>query len=55
MPARENRCQGGTLSRRYLAAGIGDGDDFLVVIAHPGEIAPSAYQGADIAEDQTCP
>jgi hypothetical protein len=53
VPARENQCQGGTLSRRYVASGIGDGDDFLVVITHPNRIAQSPYQGVDIAEDQS--
>lgn len=52
VPARENQCQGGTLSRRYVAAGIGDGDDFLVVITHPDKIAQGPFQGVDIAEDQ---
>ncbi|WP_158852889.1 NucA/NucB deoxyribonuclease domain-containing protein [Saccharothrix deserti] len=53
VPARENQCQGGTLSRRYVAAGIGDGDDFLVVITHPDKIAQGPFQGVDIAEDQS--
>lgn len=52
VPARENQCQGGTLSRGYVASGIGDGDDFLVVITHPNKIAQGPYQGIDIAEDQ---
>jgi hypothetical protein len=50
---RENQCQGGTLSRRYVAAGIGDGDDFLVVITYPSKIAQVPYQGVDIAEDKS--
>lgn len=53
VPPRENQCQGGTLARRYVAAGIGDGDDFLVVITHPNKIAQSPYQGIDIAEDKS--
>lgn len=53
VPARENQCQGGTLSRRYVAAGIGDRDDFLVVITHPSKLAQGPYQGIDIAEDQS--
>lgn len=53
VPARENQCQGGTLSRRYVAAGIGDGDDFLVVITHPDKIALDPFVGVDIAEDQS--
>ncbi|WP_175482767.1 NucA/NucB deoxyribonuclease domain-containing protein [Actinokineospora iranica] len=52
VPARENRCQGGTLGRRYDAAGIRDGDDFLVVITHPSKIAPGPYQGVDIAKER---
>jgi hypothetical protein len=54
VPARENQCQGGTLSTRYRAAGIKDGDDYLVVITHPDEIASGPFQGVDIAKDQTC-
>jgi hypothetical protein len=54
VPPRENQCQGGTLSSRYGAAGIRDGDDFLVVIIHPGQIARGPYQGTDMAKDQTC-
>jgi hypothetical protein len=54
VPSRENRCQGGTLRAKYATAGIGDGDDFLVVITHPSKIASGPYQGADIAEDQAC-
>jgi hypothetical protein len=53
VPPRENQCQGGTLRARYAAAGIGDGDDFLVVITHPSKIAPGPFEGVDIAEDQT--
>jgi len=53
VPARENQCQGGTLSRQYLATGIGDGDDFLVVITRPSKIAQGPYHGVDIAEDQS--
>lgn len=54
VPARENQCQGGTLSTRYRAAGIKDGDDFLVVIIHPDQIASGPFQGIDIAKDLTC-
>lgn len=53
VPARENQCQGGTLSRWYVVAGIGDGDDFLVVIIHPSKIAAGPFQGRDIADDQS--
>ena len=53
VPARENQCQGGTLARRYVAARIGDGDDFLVVITHPSMIAQAPFQGVDIAEDRS--
>ena len=51
---RENRCQGGTLSARYLAAGIGDRDSYLLVIIHPDQIAQGPFQDIDIAKDQTC-
>jgi hypothetical protein len=54
VPARENQCQGGTLSTRYRAAGIKDGDDYLIVIIHPAQIASGPFQGIDIAKDQTC-
>lgn len=53
VPPRENQCQGGTLRAQYAAAGIGDGSNFLVVITHPSKIAPDAYQGIDIANNQT--
>ncbi|HSV67548.1 MAG TPA: hypothetical protein VLJ59_16790 [Mycobacteriales bacterium] len=52
--ASQNRCQGGTLSSRYGAAGIRDGDHFLVVIIHHDQIAQGPFQGIDIAKDQTC-
>jgi hypothetical protein len=54
VPERENLCQGGTLSNKYAAAGIGNGDDFLVVIIHPDEIAREPYRGIDIAKDRIC-
>jgi hypothetical protein len=54
VPPRESQCLSGTLSKRYAAAGIGNGDDLLVIIAHPGKIAPKAYQGTDVAQDKTC-
>ncbi len=53
MPARENQCQGGTLASQYVAAGIGNGDDFLVVITHPSKMAQGPYQGIDIAKNQS--
>lgn len=55
VPARENQCQGGTLSIRYRAARIADGDDFVVVITHPNRIAPGPFEGIDIAKDPICP
>ncbi|PWK83222.1 deoxyribonuclease NucA/NucB [Lentzea atacamensis] len=54
VPARENQCQGGTLSTKYAAARIVDGDDYLVVITHPDKIAPGPFQGIDIALGQSC-
>ncbi len=54
VPARENLCQGGTLRTKYAAAGIEDGDDYLVVITHPDKIAPGPFQGIDIALEQAC-
>src|ERR1044072_7889948 len=36
VPAREQRCQGGTIRQAYR--GIGQGDDFLVVISNPGMV-----------------
>ncbi|MDQ3576624.1 MAG: NucA/NucB deoxyribonuclease domain-containing protein [Actinomycetota bacterium] len=53
VPAREQACQGGTLSTSYRYQGINDGDDFLVVISDPGKIASAPYQGQDVAEDKT--
>jgi hypothetical protein len=54
VPARENQCQGGTLSVQYRSAGIKDGNSFLVVIIHPDQIASGPFRGIDIAKDQTC-
>jgi len=54
VPIRENACQGGTLARRYDTAGIKDGDRYLVVIIHPGQVAQGPYQGVDIAKEQAC-
>lgn len=54
VPPRENRCQGGTLSRGYDLAGIGEGDDYLVVISNPKLIADTPFAGLDIAKDQSC-
>lgn len=54
VPERENLCQGGTLSNKYAAAGIRDGDDFLVVITHPDQIAQGPYRGIDIAKEPIC-
>lgn len=55
VPARENRCQGGTINAQQIVRGIKDGDDYLVVIIHPENIATGDYQGVDIAiEKETC-
>jgi hypothetical protein len=54
VPPRENACQGGTLSAKYGAGGIRDGDSFLVVITHPGDIAQGPYAGVDIGKDVSC-
>lgn len=48
VPSRENQCQGGSYSRQYPK----DGQQFLVVIASPSLIAPSAFTGTDIAKVQ---
>lgn len=48
VPARENRCQGGS----YVAQYPKDGEKFLVVIVYPDQIAPGPFTGADIAKDQ---
>ena len=45
---------GGTLATRYRSAKIKDGDDHLVVITHPDQIASGPFQGVDTAKDQTC-
>jgi hypothetical protein len=52
VPARENRCQGGTLNAQQIIRGIQDGDDYLVVVVHPEQIAAGDYQGVDIAIEQ---
>ncbi len=52
--SRENGRQGGTLSRGYDLAGIGEGDDYLVVISNLKFIADKPYSGVDIALDQSC-
>ncbi|MGQ0840223.1 NucA/NucB deoxyribonuclease domain-containing protein [Actinokineospora sp.] len=54
VPSRENRCQGGTLSRGYDLGGIGEGDDYLVAISGPRQIADKPYWGVDVATDQSC-
>lgn len=51
VPAREQDCQGGTLSTSYRYQRITTGDSFMVVISNPGSIASSGFKGADIAED----
>ncbi|GLZ30798.1 hypothetical protein Lesp02_29870 [Lentzea sp. NBRC 105346] len=52
VPLREQRCQGGAIAGGYSKAKIGQGDQFLVVISNPDKIAPTAFTGDDIAEDQ---
>jgi CO/xanthine dehydrogenase Mo-binding subunit len=42
-PRGRNQCQGGTLSRRCVAAGIGDGDDFLVVSVRSADTDTTPY------------
>lgn len=54
VPGRENSCQGGTLSRGYDLAGIGEGDDYLVVISNPKLIADKPFAGVDVAKDRSC-
>jgi hypothetical protein len=55
VPLREQRCQGGAVTGGYAKANIQQGEQFLVVIAHPASIASKPYVGDDIAEDQaTC-
>lgn len=55
VPARENRCQGGTLNAQQVMRGIQDGDDYLVVIVRPEQIAAGDYEGVDIAiEKEAC-
>jgi hypothetical protein len=48
VPGRENSCQGGSYGAQYPK----DGEQFLVVITHPDQIATEAFSGADIAKDQ---
>ncbi|HEX7659914.1 MAG TPA: NucA/NucB deoxyribonuclease domain-containing protein [Pseudonocardiaceae bacterium] len=48
VPARENRCQGGSYNSQYPK----DGQQFLVVISSPDLIATDAYAGTDIAKVQ---
>ncbi|MGB3442638.1 MAG: NucA/NucB deoxyribonuclease domain-containing protein [Actinophytocola sp.] len=53
VPIREQRCQGGALNAGYAKAGIQQGEEFLVIISHPTNVAQQAFTGPDIAEDQT--
>ncbi|WP_253779258.1 NucA/NucB deoxyribonuclease domain-containing protein [Goodfellowiella coeruleoviolacea] len=52
VPLRENSCQGGTL--RWAYASIAEGEEFLVVIANPDDIADQEFSGVDIAKDRAC-
>jgi hypothetical protein len=51
VPLREQRCQGGAVTGGYAKAGVGQGDNFLVVIANPQSVATKPYTGTDVAED----
>lgn len=50
VPAREQRCQGGTLSRAYAGQAIRDQDAFVVVISSPHKIASGPFEGDDIGD-----
>jgi len=54
VPPREGRCEAATLRAQTAAAGIRDGESYIVVITHPDQIASDPYQGIDIAYDQSC-
>ncbi|MBC6451002.1 NucA/NucB deoxyribonuclease domain-containing protein [Actinokineospora xionganensis] len=51
VPLREQRCQGGAVTGGYAKAAVGQGDQFLVVIASPGKVATKSFTGADVAEE----
>lgn len=51
VPLREQRCQGGAVTGGYAKAGVGQGDNFLVVISNPGKIAVKPFTGTDVAEE----
>ncbi|XVV02481.1 NucA/NucB deoxyribonuclease domain-containing protein [Actinosynnema sp. CA-248983] len=48
VPKRENLCQGGSYGAQYPK----DGDEFLVVIIHPDNVATTPFTGKDIAMEQ---
>lgn len=48
VPQRENLCQGGSYRTQYPK----DGDNFVVVIIYPDQIAPGPFTGTDIAKEQ---
>lgn len=48
VPGRENSCQGGMYGAQYPK----DGEQFLVAIIHPDQIATGVFSGVDIAKDQ---
>jgi Deoxyribonuclease NucA/NucB len=54
VPLREQKCQGGTVSRAYQNVPINDGDQFMVVISNPDRIASEPYHGVDVAKEQSC-
>jgi hypothetical protein len=43
----EQNCQGGTLSRAYQDR-IAQGEQYVVVISHPGSIAKRSWQGEEV-------
>lgn len=50
VPARENRCQGGSYVRQYPP----DGRRFLVMISRPDLVATASFAGVDIAVEKDC-
>lgn len=48
VPRRENLCQGGSYGAQYPK----DGDQFLLIIWHPDQMATAPFTGADIAKDR---
>ncbi|MGH3568262.1 MAG: NucA/NucB deoxyribonuclease domain-containing protein [Pseudonocardia sp.] len=52
VPAREQNCQGGTISGFYARSQIRDNDPYLVDIKNPDLIPAAPYMGQDIAKDK---